>query len=75
MEVQTHNKASDADGNDLRIAALAEQVWAMDWATLGAHVLEAATIANATRMAEEARRLAITGSVVEPPMDRAGNTT
>ncbi len=68
MNVQSHNKALDADAKDLEIEAIAEQVFAMDWATLGARVLEAATIATARHMAVDARRIATTGSVVEPPM-------
>ena len=70
MSMQTHDQALDADAKDLNVDAIARQVLAMDWATLGARVLEAATIATAKHLAEDARRVALTGSVVEPPMSR-----
>ncbi len=70
VSVRRHDQALDADRKDLRIDAIAEQVLATDWATLGARILEAATIATAKQLAEDARRVAITGSVVEPPMRR-----
>ena len=71
MMVREHDKALDADETDLRVRRIVSQAKAMDWAALGAQVLEAATITTALRLAEDAGRLALNGSVVEPPTTRA----
>ena len=61
------DKARNADTQALGIEKIAARVFATDWATLGAHVLEAATMATAKHQAMDARRDAPNGSVVEPP--------
>ena len=71
MMVRKHNQALDADDIDLRVRRIVSQAKAMDWAALGAQILEAATITTARRLAEDARRLALNGSVVELPTTRA----
>ena len=66
--------ARNADADALGIESIAARVFATDWATLGAHVLEAATIATAKHQATDARRVAQHGSVVEPPKPRVPRT-
>lgn len=67
MQPQQADMAWEADAKSLCLDPITARALATDWATLGALILEAATIATARHLAHEAHHLAHNGSVVEPP--------
>ncbi len=70
MNVRTLTPAFEVNSLQRHAREIASQGFAVDWATLGAMVLEAATMTSARHAAVRAQRLAINGSVVEPPTMR-----
>ena len=67
MEDQRQSMATEADARAAGIDEIAAQALATDWASLGALILGAAAIATAKHMVQDARCVALKGSVVEPP--------